>query len=260
MIHNQIFAAIRKRIIQQDVNITSDVDPDYLVFPLSQLDVLLQQRKIYFYDNVSIIKKIETKIPKTIDWDEISAQLRRNFVFHESCHVVSRAVSKKYFANSITLTILEESFSNTCELLAVKDVDDAVHAAFFEFSSYIVHFELKTLINELVQEIGFEKVFQWTLLTYMHTNFLVKSLDDKRVSRLFQYLGITPSAAVAKRLKSLSKVAFQLNPDFLNATTGFYLKYNLIEDTPQNIQKIDFMSQLENDSRYLQFFSELSVL
>ena len=240
------------------------MDVDYQAFPLSQLEVLLQQRKIYYYDNVSIIKKIEDKTPRSIDWDEISMQLRRNYVFHESCHFISRELSQKNFKKEIPepilMTILEESFSNACELMAVRDVDDAVHAAFFEFSSYIVHFEAQHVINELVSEMGFDKVFQWIMLSYVHSNFLIQSLDENRVLRMLKFLGITSSAKVSKELKSLSKVAFQLNPDFLNATTGFYLKYNLISKTPQQIQKIDFMSLLESDGRYRQMFFDLSQM
>ena len=262
--HNQIFAAIRKKIIQQDIQISSDMNSDYAVFPLSQLDVLLVQRKMYFYDNVSILKKIESKTPRTIDWDEISAQLRRNYLFHESCHFVSRAVTQKYpiknadLTTPIVVTMLEESFSNACELLAVKDVEDAVHAVFFEFSSYIVHFETKSLIKKLISEIGFEKLFQWTMLSYLHSNFLVESINEQQTNSMLKFLGITASGAVIKKLKSLAKIAFQLNPEFLNATTGFYLKYNLISKSPNEIRKIDFMAHLESTKQYRQMYSELS--
>jgi hypothetical protein len=235
-----------------------------LVFPLSQLDILQEKRKIYFYDNVSIIKKIESKIPNLVIWEEISAQLRRNFVFHESCHFVSRSAFLAKFKDELPpLAIkifIEESFSNACELVAVKDVKDGVHAAFFEFNSYIVHFEAQELISQVIDELGFDKTFQWIWLSYLHCNFLMDRLSDKSFSRLLSFLRISDRPTLVKKLKSLNRIALQLNPDFLNSTTSFYLKYNLISKKIDEIKKIDFMEIIENDDRFGQLFSELSSL
>lgn len=263
--HNTIYRTVRLQAVADGFNCQIGLDPDFLALPLSQLETLLEQKKILYTDNVSSLEKIEKRMPQSTLWDEVYDNLKRNFVFHESCHAVARSQSLKTFGAlsgdaRLIQVLIEESFANTCELLGIADADDAAHEIFYEFNSYIFVYEIRPLIADLQKQIGFDELFKAVWLAYLHSNFLFNRLDDKNFKRVAMYLHIEQNAELAKKLKSLLRIAFELNPRFKEVTTGFYLRYTGFTKPKQNINEIDFMKVLESDSRYEKYFSSLCAL
>lgn len=260
--YNTIYRTVRLQALASGFKFEIGLDTDFLALPLSQLETLLEQKKILYTDNVSSLQKIEARMPQSTLWDEVYDNLKRNFVFHESCHAVARAQSLKVFGSltgekRLIQVLIEESFANTCELLGIADADEAAHEIFYEFNSYIFIYEIRPLIADLQKQIGFDVLFKAVWLAYLHSNFLFNRLDDRSFKRVAAYLQIEKSPDAVKKLKSLLRVAFELNPRFKEVTTGFYLRYTGLTKPKQNINEIDFMKVLESDSRYEKYFNNL---
>ncbi len=264
--HNPIYRTVRLQAVADGFSYEISTDTDYLALPLSLLETWLEQKRIFYTDNVSTLVKIESRIPQSTLWDEVYDNLKRNFVFHESCHAVARTRSADMFGAlsgdpRLIQVLIEESFANTCELLGIAHVEDASHEVFYEFNSYIFIYEIRPLIAELSMQLGFQNVFKMVWLTYLQSNFLYDRLDDKNFKRAAAFLRIPLNdSQTAKKLKSLLRVCFELNPRFKEVTTGFYLRYAGLVKAKRNINEIDFMKLLEADSRYSDYFDKICHL
>lgn len=232
--------------------------------PLGQLEMFLSSKKIFYFDNVKVLKGVELKAPKLIAWDSLAVHLKRNMIFHESCHFLARHEFEKNQKLKSKIPVLqiifEESFANSCELLAIKDVDDQLHKFFFEFNSYIYVPEVRNLIHDLTDLIGFETVFRWVMISYIYSNFLYDSIPEKDLSRILKIIGLDQKvhASLLKQLKALSKITFLLNPEFKTATTAFYLTYHGYSNGLNDLTSLDFISEIENSSSYKETLYHLS--
>jgi len=250
--HNEIFRKVRKAALAYGFQFTSSPSLEYTSLPLSQLETLLAEKRIPYQNNVDVLEQIERKVSNQIEWDHVVDGLKKNHIFHESCHAIARTCSRQISGIEkareeqqfkITLMVLEESFANTCEFLAVCDVHDALHRIFFELNSYICIFEVKTLLKNAITELGFEGFFKFILLSYVHANFLNEKIQDDHFRRVVLLaFGKQLDAAQSKTLRSLGKNAFLLNPRFRYVTTGFYLRMN---DIPQSVELALSFDQLE---------------
>ncbi len=268
---NEIYRKIRKSALTNGFTYTLEFNSAYIALGLSQLNTILQTKKIPYSDNLTILTEIEKMRPQTITWDEISDNLKRNYVFHESCHCVSKTISDQIFLtetdqpSQVLRLLIEESFSNTCELLANKDVDQSAHRIFFELNSYIYISEDRQHLNELIKDFGFEFSFQWILFSYLYSNFLYEQMNDNDFNRILKYLipqqteliKLKQDSKKIKKLRAILKIAFDLNLRFRENTTGFFLKMLGFKKIEKSHTKIDFMSILEKDSRYLKFINAL---
>lgn len=262
--HNSIYGRMRKFLVSEGVEFSADVPDALVALPLGQLEFFLESRKLYFYNNVEVLKDVESKAPKRVSWDSINGHLKRNMLFHESCHFFARAEFNKIndpeTKPSILQIIIEESFANSCELLAIKDANENLHKHFYEFSSYIFHPEVKNLIEDLVDVIGFDKVFLWTIFCYIYSNGLHDVIPDNELPRVLKNVGLeTPvHPLLLKQLKALGRVAFKLNPEFKRATTIFYLTYHGFDNVLNTLQSAKFFSEIENDSKIKSVLSAMS--
>lgn len=268
--HNAIFRTIREKSVQSGFSFSSTYNENYSSLSLSQLDQILIKKTIPFYNNVSVLTEIEQKIPQTTAWDEVCDNLKKNYLFHESCHAVARSctdilIDKKTSTNGQILKILiEESFANSCELLANKDVNDTAHRIFFETNSYIIVYESRDLINKLIKEMEFEFIFKFVLFSYLHSNFLCKQIDDKAWTRILNFISLNsnldklPAELIKKNykiLKALSRISFDLNPRFRLVTSHFYLC--LMGFNNPNRLNYDFMAVIESDPSFQKLISDL---
>ncbi len=260
--NNAIYRAVRAGALACGFEYTLDVSREYSALPLSQLDQLFQEKKIPYFDNVTALVAVEKKIPNTTAWDEVADNLKRNYLFHESCHVISKTEADIIFTDKlssdqkVTKILLEESFSNTCELMAVIDADQPAHRIFFEANSYINMYEDRVYLKELVTELGYAYVFKYLMLCYLHSNFLIDRLDDKSFERILRLL--ERKDVPLKKLRSVSKISFLLNPRFRQVTTGFYLRLSGFKTSGKELIGFNFLNLLESDSRYLRLLSVLS--
>ena len=259
--NNAVYSAVRKKA--QDLNFKFSANPtlEYLAFPMSQLENILSSKTIYFQNNSAILSEIDQKIPQQIDWDHIGGNLKANYTFHESCHAIARTISNRLGLSKTTdvktklvTMLLEESFANTCEFMAIHDAQDVTHKTFLEVNSFFTKFDDRTHLRNLVQEVGFNKVFKFMLFAYLHSNFLNEHFSQSEFTR------VTKLTFDHKALKNLSKNAFELSPGFRFNTTELYLRLNGINEPVLDALAFDYLTVIEQNPSFLKLINELTEI
>ncbi len=260
MAHNSTYRNIRRTALKESFIFSLKPHPFYHALPLSQLEWILAEKTIPFFDNVGVLQQIQGKLPQQISWDDISDNLKGNHIFHESCHAVARSLTEKALKLSVSnslpdlrkltlVRLMEESFANTCELLSVVDAADPVHRIFFELNSYVVMFEDRANLKNAMQDIGSEVFMKFMMLSYLHANFLTAPLTDARFENVLSLIGkdkIEFTLAQKKSMRALSKIAFELNLRFRMVTTSFYLRLNGISVPIEKLSDFDFIKSIKD--------------
>lgn len=262
--HNRIYKNIRKLALAAGFQYTVKKSEESLALPLSQLKTILESKQISYTDNVSVLKKIEKQIPQSIEWDEIRENLKRNYLFHESCHAVAfvnRLAFKKTQTSKNELqrqqleclwVLLEESFANACELIALVEADETLHKIFYEMNSYTYLNEEKTTLKRALAEVGDSVLLKVILYSYLFSNFLYTKIEENEFRRILKLAAPDKeiNSQQSKILKSVSKIAFTLDENFRQQTTCFYLKlYGLTYKTEQ-LFDFDVLTAIENESDF----------
>lgn len=250
--NNKIYANIRKACVKANFKFSTDRNEAYQALPLSQLSAILNSKVIPYIDNISVLKQIENQIPKVAVWDDISDNLKKNYIFHESCHAVARSlISDRDAGDKVLNLLLEESFANTCELLAVLDANDGIHRIFYEWNSYTALFEERTNLKNAITEIGEEVFMKIIFFGYLHSNYLNDHIDDKQLQRVLRLVAKHPfSSKQMKTIKALIKLTFTLNSRFKEVTTRFYMRLSGFNLDYDKIRKTDYLSNFENGTLY----------
>ncbi len=257
--NNSVYAAIRKKALDLNFKFSSEPNESYLAFPMSQLESLMQDKILFYQNNCDILFKIDQKTPQNIEWDHIGGNLKANYVFHESCHAIARQLSIKHGLNLITdkktklvTMLLEESFANNCEFMAIIDAQDATHKTFLEVNSFFTRFDDRTHLKNLVTEVGRQKVFKFMIFAYLHSNFLNEHFSPQTLAR------VTKLTFDHKALKNLSKNAFELSPGFRFNTTELYLRLNGINEKVLDALEFDYLTVIEQNPTFLKLIDELT--
>ena len=264
---NRIFKNIRTAALNACFSYTSKNNEDYLALSLSQLENILATKTIPYFDNITALTNLEKQHPQVASWNDIYENLRRNFHFHESCHAVARTLQTNEFKNlndEILLRLIEESYANTCEMLAIIDCDKTAECIFFEVNSYTALFELKDLVQYLANSLGLEKLFTLVLMTYLHSNHLHNSLKDSLFKEIVQASGandiIDREPKIQKDLKDLLKYCFYLDENFRQVATSFYLRLSTKNQTQINLKEKKYFSEFTKNNEYLKFVKKLSQI
>jgi hypothetical protein len=243
---NPIFKNIRQAANQLKTTYQSPPDSDYQTLPYTQLEKILQSKCIPYYDNVSVLKDL----PKALDWSMIQNSLRKNFVFHESCHVIARDKTKSLIQTSdsqqkIFLRLLEESFANTLELLSIIYVHDSTHRNFYEVNSFTSLFEHQSHFKKASVELGTFEMFHMVLMGYVYSNFLKASLNDSDFKLILDLTFQKKKQSLNdKALKSILKLTFQLDLDFRLHITPLHLQLSGHKVTAADLRKIPVSDML----------------
>ncbi len=259
--HNSVYGAVRKKVQTFDFKFSSSPTPEYLAFPMSQLENLLSSKTIYFQNNSDILSALDQKVPQQINWDHIGGNLKANYVFHESCHAIARSISTRLglatatdLKTKLVAMLLEESFANTCEFMAIMDAQDATHKTFLEVNSFFTKFDDRTHLKNLCSEVGQKNVFKFMIFAYLHSNFLNEHFTQQQMAR------VTKLTFDHKALKNLSKNAFELSPGFRFNTTELYLRLNGINENVLDALEFDYLAVIEQNPTFLKLIDELSEI
>ncbi|MBL7545911.1 MAG: hypothetical protein JNL11_18985 [Bdellovibrionaceae bacterium] len=260
--NNFLYRIIREKAQQLNYHYSSTVNEFYLALPLSQLEAVLNSKSIPYSDNVSVLETVQD----VATWDDITDNLKRNNIFHESCHAVARSLSTPLFKNAsavphsnVVRLLVEESFANACELLGIVDAEDPAHRIFYEANSYIFMYEDRFQLKKLLGLLGYPRTLKFLILSYLFSNFLHERITDNDFERILALIGLGQNQMIdLKVLRSTAKIAFELNPRFRWVTTTFYLKLNGLAYTASQLNEIDFLSLLESNSPHLNLVDQLS--
>lgn len=260
--NNSIYRQIRLKAIDLGFKYSTEVSEDYTAFPMGQLESILQKKVIPYINNVTPLINLNSKTSSSLDWDHVIDNLKPNYVFHESCHAVSRSVVSRSnidkFKSRLITTLMEESFANTCEFFAISEAQDQIHRIFLEVNSYFTIFEDRTLLKKMIEQNGKSALFKFMLLCYLHSNFLNENLEDKDFKKIIELTQLEIKAEI-KALKSLAKNAFALNPRFRYTTTEMYLRLNGISQPVEEAVDFDYLQLIKEDKNLNQFIAELSL-
>ncbi len=277
MAHNKIFKNIRHATLDNKFKFSHKPHPLYQALPLSQLEWILSEQAIPYIDNSSVLKQLNDKLPDNIIWDDISDNLKGNHVFHESCHAVARSLINEFYKDPILKTkfdfqkhtlirLIEESFANTCELLAITDVNDPIHRIFFELNSYVIMYEDRVNLKAAMDQMGEQTFMKFMLLSYLHANFLKEPMNDRIFEQLLILIQTSSSesfeftATQKKTLRALGKIAFKLNLRFRMVTTSFYLRLNGITSPMKDLLDFDFMQTLKESPDLFKAIDQLTLV
>lgn len=261
--NNSIYRQIRLKAVDLGFKYSTEVSEDYLAFPMGQLENILQQKVIPYVNNVTPLINLNSKTSSSLDWDHVIDNLKPNYVFHESCHAVSRSVVSRSnidkFKSRLTTTLIEESFANTCEFFAISEAQDQMHRIFLEVNSYFTIFEDRTLLKKMIEQNGKSALFKFMLLCYLHSNFLNENLEDKDFKKIIELAQLEIKTEI-KAIKSLAKNAFALNPRFRYTTTEMYLRLNEMSQSVEEAVDFDYLQLIKEDKNLNHFIAELSLL
>ena len=240
--NNQIYGRVRAAALKVGFKYSSEPHAGYEALPFAQLEEILSTKRIPYTNNVAVIEKLVAQLRDDVVWDDVSDGLKRNHVFHESCHAVARSLLKTEATKALRM-MMEESFANTCELLSVANAEEPGHRIFLELNSYTALFEEKTNIKNAIRACGFPVVFKVIWFGYLFSNHLHERLDDKQWTRIVAASGASElPAAYLKALRAFSKLAFTLDARFRMVTTRFHLKLNGIPMSADQIVKVDILA------------------
>ncbi len=263
--NNLLYGSVRKTAASLGFKYTDQSDSKYLALPLSQLETVLKNKTIPYVDNVSVLVDVENQIRNVTVWDDVTDNLKQNHVFHESCHAISRSISNSIFENEknqdnvIFRLLIEESFSNTCELLGIMDAEDTAHRIFYELNSYIFMPDNRSQLKKLVTDTSLSSIIQFLIGCYLFSNFLHEKIKDADFIQLLKLFNLHDQPiSVQKTMRSVSKIAFELNPRFRWVTTTFYLRLHGMTVSPESLAKIDFLKLINQDKRFLTLVTRLS--
>lgn len=260
--HNKIYRNIRLAAQKSGFKFSADRNDAYQALPLSQLPVILSTKVIPFLDNVGVLNQLEIQRKDAIDWDDIRDNLRKNFIFHESCHAVAREISGKFRLDDPILNMLmEESFANTCELLAVIDTNELSDKIFYEWNSYTALFESRTNLKNAVAEIGDGLFGKIIFLGYLHSNFQFENFTESQLSRALKIATSQEfSAKQLKTIKALIKICFTLDERFKEVTTRFYMRLNGLGGHSKKTASSAYFENFEKNSAYREYFDKLILV
>ena len=265
---NQIYRSIREKAIKAEYQFSAKQNNFYEALPLSQLEEVLKLKKIPYTDNVSVLLDIEKRFPQVSEWEDIQMHLKRNYLFHESCHAVARSLKPREAipadSGRVFQMLLEESFANTCELLAAGDAKETAQKIFYEINSYSSLFEDCAKLNIIRKELGFEFLVKFLILVYLFSNYLFGSLTENQLQRIIILAqGQKPNSLKPKDLKSLrwaSQICFTLDESFKLVTTKFYLRLNGIKAETTRHLTFDFLSYFEKEAHLQDYLSKLAEM
>ena len=271
--NNPIYRNTRKAASEFGFKFSNELQADFLALPYSQLEDILEKKVIPYVDNVSVLEKVVKQTKDQVVWDEISDGFRRNYVFHESCHAVIRSLSQKIIKSKASLQtlegqqkkclhmLLEESFANTCELLAGIEAHDQAHKIFYELNSYTFLFESRTYLKAACDSLGKDFVLKFFVLVYLHSNFLVQNLNDKQFDVILKLAGHSKvDSKDLKNLKALSKIPFTLYLRFRTTTTALHLKLSGIDRPMDEVLNFNFLEEIKNEKPYLELLDSVAAI
>lgn len=269
--HNRIFKKIREAALRGGYKFSSERDEAYETFPLLQLEALLKTKVFPYSNNVVAFESMTAVQLEALSWEDVDGNLKKNFVFHEACHGVVRLLAQKNLGPAresgdlesqrrfVLRMLLEESCSNTSELLGVIDAADPIHRIFYEMNSYVCEFESRTHLKNAMNEIGADILIKFMVLAYLQANFLRPAIEDRQFQEMIRLVtdrSLDPKHI--KTLRALGKIAFNLSERFRVQTTSFHLRLAGVKTPPEDLFDFDFLRVLAKEPGFPAFLQEFA--
>jgi hypothetical protein len=264
---NGIFRIIRNRAIEAGYRFSANTDSLYDALPLTQLEVVHKTKTIPYTPNRAAVQFVLDRTEQST-WEEIADGFRRCFVFHESCHAVARTAIATFITQTKTnqplnnseltfLSLLEESFANTCELLGIIDCTSPQLVALYEANSYTALLESRHDLLQIQNEVGAESFFRFVHLCYLQSCFLRNELSERDFKQILMFAKLKiDDTRLRKRLRSVSQISFTLDRRFREVTTRLHLRLNGLRTDLETLNPCEFF---ETSRGFLSLLDRLAI-
>ncbi|MFZ3229803.1 MAG: hypothetical protein WA160_06335 [Pseudobdellovibrio sp.] len=271
--HNEIFKNIRNHFLKLGFTYTDKDFCHYTVLPYASLATILEEKKVPYFDNVTVLKEIEKSHPGRFKCDDL-IRVKPNYTLHESTHCIVDHFFKNIEITDKSLSeeskkafklIMAEAFANSVESIANLPNNSIEQRLFYEVNSYAIHTKK---VNQTLQQatdlIGPKLVFHLVYFSYLHSNCLFSEPNAKAFNIILELI-IKDSALLKKAMDSQSvrrlyNHAFELSLDFRLQTTSFYCAFSGINTDIQKLLNIDIINLHANSNIITNFFKSFEFV
>ncbi len=264
--HSFIFRNIRNETLKLGFSYTNEDFCHYNVMPYLSLPAILRDKRIPFFDNVTVLFDIEEKLPNRFFCDEIP-MIKPNYCLHESSHCIADSVLQnisfepEFFSAEqaqVFKLIMAESFANSVESLTNLTNTCGSQKLFFDLNSYVTHDdETEVFFRKAKDLLGFEYLYGVVYASYILSNCLQPYADPRKLASILQQL--IPDSSLLKKANESSAVrkvfdhSLDLGIDFREHTTEFFCAMMGTKTKVRKLLNID-LSQLLKETNILQTF------
>jgi hypothetical protein len=273
--HSPIFARVRDAAVNRGyrfVESESHLWHDYQAMPLLSLKVILSEKSIPYFDNVAVLRKLYQQKPHI----ELPVRLvyevvKRNFVFHETCHCVAFSVvetqsrildrfgsdNERFVVNAF----LQEAFANSMERLSSAIAPTKTYAFFMNMNCYMKYEPGKQQFWEsALEKLGFERLFILTFLTYLELNLQGRGKAFAK-ENILNIAGISSrDSDVASLVDQLLDKEIHLSEVFREETTRGYFRLYGCEAELCSIRDANLLSNTAIADDLLELLEHLSSI
>lgn len=197
---NIIARNVRKLLIECNYSISEKGSSAYNAWPLMALDYFLEKKEIPYNDNVSIIKYIERKNPKTIlikDLEELSRP-NTSTVIHESCHAIADTVlnektpTPKNNNEVIFRGLVGESMANGIETFVSLHSETKNDIFITEAFHSLIHVEndIRNAVSRLKKKATDDDILSILIVAFLLYNLLAVRYQKNLIFECLYLLGI----------------------------------------------------------------------
>lgn len=254
MHHNPVYRNIRNCSIEMGCKY-AEADIQYLVLPLHSLSEITANKTIPYIPGGRLLQEVENKCPQVLTTEDLT--IPESHQLHEAAHVIAEHLFQKGFAIEndqikVLKTILCESFANTVDALPWIFVDSNQHRFFLEYNSYMQPIPPHlALLKRMSKEMGLGFTAMMTLVSYLHSNFLVETISPKWIELIAEKYApnVKLNPKIIKDCHSMMKMAERLDPLFRVQTTQMYFKLQGYKKDIHQLLNFPFMKVfIENDA------------
>lgn len=271
--HNPLFKNIRDTFLKNGFTFTTEDFCNYTVLPYASLKEILKQKKVPYYNNVSVLENLEKNQSGFFQCHDL-VKVKPNYTLHESSHCLVDSFIQTQNLSASRLSddsqkafklIMAEAFANTIESLANVYNTTAESRLFYEVNSYMIH--IKKVNQNLTQTqdlIGLKNTFQLVYISYLFSNCLYTEPNQKSflslLDLIIQDTHLRKKASDSQAVKKAFNHAFELNLDFRIQTTSFYCRYLGMNTDIQKLLNIDILKILSQTNILSDFFKKFEFL
>jgi hypothetical protein len=230
---NLVYREIRRLVVREGFALTQDFTEDlstYAAIPLLSLQVIFDQRRLPFRDNVSGLRVLHRlRGDLALPFEFLQLHLRSNFLLHESAHAAFECATgapdvrpKDDPGTAAILAFAGESFANACELVALNCVDDPELRKVMALSNYFSPQDRRdVLVRRAIEAFGVGKTI--SLIAMTRLAFYHRGAVSRRefVDTTWDQLG-PPDRAPPSWLAELCFYDFGKNLRFRQETARIY--------------------------------------
>lgn len=256
---------VYRNIILQALDLGSRFEsatPEYLLMPFHQLEKIVSTKTIPYIPSAGLLQGVESKRANVLSTDDLSVP--ESYHLHEAAHVIADEFFKKDGLSDqeqILKALICESFANTVDALSWISVEDDMHH-FFLWQNCYMHPEESDIesMRLTLDHFGLKFLFAFTMISYLHANFLKEGLEKEVIENLAQ--SFAPDAELnedwIKELMSLRAMAEKIDPQFRVMTTKMYFSLEGYDRDFFEILDFSFMDMLSSNPAFKNVIKDMA--